>query len=117
MRFDAIGNAGSNCGGEGSCGTCLVAVTRGLELISQPGRIEGKALAKQNRPARWRWSCRAVLGANNQVRPLLLGPCPTLQRRHHLRPQPTTTTAPSTARLALAGRGDRHPNEASDRVR
>lgn len=61
-RFDAIGNSGSNCGGEGSCGTCLVSITSGLELCDTPGRVEGKALEKQQRPARWRWSCRTALG-------------------------------------------------------
>eukprot|EP00613_Pedinella_sp_CCMP2098_P002128 CAMPEP_0171626118 /NCGR_PEP_ID=MMETSP0990-20121206/19827_1 /TAXON_ID=483369 /ORGANISM="non described non described, Strain CCMP2098" /LENGTH=321 /DNA_ID=CAMNT_0012193403 /DNA_START=85 /DNA_END=1050 /DNA_ORIENTATION=- len=61
-RFDAIGNAGTNCGGEGSCGTCLVAVTEGFDLCNLPGRVEGKALVKQGRPVRWRWSCRTVLG-------------------------------------------------------
>ena len=62
MRFDAIGNMGSNCGGEGSCGTCLVAITAGSSLCNAPGRTEGKALLKQGRPARWRWSCRTVVG-------------------------------------------------------
>lgn len=66
MRFDAIGNAGSNCGGEGTCGTCIVAFTQGLDLVSPAGRVEGKALAKQNRPVRWRWSCRAQLGYDNK---------------------------------------------------
>jgi ferredoxin len=47
MRFDAIGNAGTNCGGEGSCGTCLVSITDGFDLCNEPMRTEGKALLKQ----------------------------------------------------------------------
>jgi len=62
MRFDAIGNAGTNCGGEGSCGTCLVSVTDGFDLCNEPMRTEGKALLKQNRPIRWRWSCKTIVG-------------------------------------------------------
>jgi ferredoxin len=61
-RFDAIGNSGSNCGGEGSCGTCLVAVTQGNGLCGEPARVERMALARQGHPVRWRWSCRTVLG-------------------------------------------------------
>merc|ERR1719453_2253971 len=66
MRFDAIGNAGSNCGGEGSCGTCLVAITQGFDLVSPAAGTEAKALAKQGRPTRWRWSCRTVVGSENR---------------------------------------------------
>ena len=55
-----------SCGGEGSCGTCLVAITQGMDLASPPARIEAKALAKQNRPTRWRWSCRAYVGTANR---------------------------------------------------
>ena len=60
MRFDAIGNSGTNCGGEGSCGTCLVAITAGNDLLLPPKSTEAKVLLKQGRPARWRWSCRTV---------------------------------------------------------
>jgi hypothetical protein len=66
MRFDAIGNSGSNCGGEGSCGTCLVAITQGFDLVSPAAGTEAKALAKQGRPTRWRWSCRTVVGSENR---------------------------------------------------
>lgn len=66
MRFDAIGNAGTNCGGEGSCGTCLISVTQGMDLVTPAGRIEEKVLKKQKRPVRWRWSCRARVGAGNR---------------------------------------------------
>lgn len=66
MRFDAVANTGSNCGGEGTCGTCLVAVQEGSELLIPPGRVEKAALAKQRRPSRWRWSCRCTVGLDNR---------------------------------------------------
>lgn len=64
-RFDAQGNSGSNCGGEGACGTCLVSVIKGADLCSSKKGTEAAALAKQKRPARWRWSCRMGLGVGN----------------------------------------------------
>lgn len=66
MRFDAIANSGSNCGGEGTCGTCLVNIQEGSDLIAPPARLESAALAKQGRPKRWRWSCRCTVGSENQ---------------------------------------------------
>eukprot|EP00614_Pseudopedinella_elastica_P010120 CAMPEP_0172591118 /NCGR_PEP_ID=MMETSP1068-20121228/9767_1 /TAXON_ID=35684 /ORGANISM="Pseudopedinella elastica, Strain CCMP716" /LENGTH=328 /DNA_ID=CAMNT_0013387341 /DNA_START=66 /DNA_END=1052 /DNA_ORIENTATION=- len=68
MRFDAIGNYGSNCGGEGSCGTCLVAITEDEKGLVAPSKgTEKKALAKQGRPVRWRWSCRTTVGDGGSV--------------------------------------------------
>ena len=65
-RFDAVGNAGSNCGGDGTCGTCLVSVIDGNDLLSPPTRVEKAALVKQNRPRRWRWSCCLYVGQGNK---------------------------------------------------
>mmetsp|Transcript_11850 Transcript_11850/g.14908 ORF Transcript_11850/g.14908 Transcript_11850/m.14908 type:complete len:330 (+) Transcript_11850:3-992(+) len=52
-----------NCGGEGICGTCLVEVVEGKELLSEPDRVESMVLEK--RPVRWRLSCRTIVGATN----------------------------------------------------
>ena len=65
-RFDAIANSGTNCGGDGTCGTCLVSVVEGADLLSPPGRVEKAALAKQRRPPRWRWSCCLFVGLGNK---------------------------------------------------
>eukprot|EP00634_Sargassococcus_sp_CCMP2135_P011327 CAMPEP_0198645934 /NCGR_PEP_ID=MMETSP1467-20131203/1502_1 /TAXON_ID=1462469 /ORGANISM="unid. sp., Strain CCMP2135" /LENGTH=301 /DNA_ID=CAMNT_0044381431 /DNA_START=30 /DNA_END=935 /DNA_ORIENTATION=+ len=65
-RFDAIAQAGTNCGGDGTCGTCLVSVLDGADLLNPPGRVERKALAKQQRPPRWRWSCCLCVGVGNK---------------------------------------------------
>mmetsp|Transcript_16210 Transcript_16210/g.21197 ORF Transcript_16210/g.21197 Transcript_16210/m.21197 type:complete len:315 (+) Transcript_16210:89-1033(+) len=66
MRFDALGNSGTNCGGDGTCGTCLISIIQGADLISPPGRVEKLALAKQQRPPRWRWSCNVYVGLGNR---------------------------------------------------
>ncbi|KAJ8612517.1 hypothetical protein CTAYLR_003714 [Chrysophaeum taylorii] len=66
MRFDAIANSGTNCGGEGTCGTCLVAVVEGADRLIPPARVEKAALLKQRRPPRWRWSCRCNVGLDNR---------------------------------------------------
>ena len=66
QRFDAVGNSGSNCGGEKTCGTCLVSIIEGASLASAPGRVEKAALQKQRRPTRWRWSCGLFVGNGNE---------------------------------------------------
>ena len=56
-RFDSPYQTG-NCGGEGACGTCLVSILSGQELINEKGRVEEKALIKQAVPPNYRWACR-----------------------------------------------------------
>ena len=56
-RFDAPYETG-NCGGEGTCGTCMIQVMEGKEFFNERGSTESKAMAKQGHPANWRWSCR-----------------------------------------------------------
>lgn len=53
-----------NCGGEGICGTCLVAVQEGMNHLNKVGPQEQSILT--NRPASWRAACKTVLGADNQ---------------------------------------------------
>jgi ferredoxin len=61
-RFDQP-YARGDCGGEGLCGTCLAAITKGAELLSAPDSDEQLLLRK--RPASWRAACRVVVGAKN----------------------------------------------------
>jgi hypothetical protein len=56
--------ATGNCGGEGICGTCLVAVRQGgMEHLNKVGPQEMSIL--KNRPATWRAACKTVVGADN----------------------------------------------------
>jgi ferredoxin len=62
-RFDQPFSTG-DCSGEGICGTCLVAVQEGAELLSPQNELEN--LITTGRPTSWRASCRAILGPDNQ---------------------------------------------------
>lgn len=52
-RFDSPFQTG-NCGGEGTCGTCVVAVVQGRESLNDRVRVEDQALKKQGAPPTWR---------------------------------------------------------------
>lgn len=56
-RFDSPFQTG-NCGGDGTCGTCLISVLAGKELLNDRVRVEDKALTKQDYPPNYRWACR-----------------------------------------------------------
>lgn len=56
-RFDSGGSG--DCGAEGTCATCSVAVTEGLDLLNEPGTTE-KGMLRTN--PRWRLACRAIVG-------------------------------------------------------
>jgi ferredoxin len=62
-RFD-MPFATGDCGGEGLCGTCLVNVKQGDELLGPKSMDE--ELVTRGRPTSWRASCRAVVGPDNQ---------------------------------------------------
>jgi ferredoxin len=62
-RFDMPYNTG-DCAGEGLCGTCLVKVRHGQELLNPKDSLE--ELITKKRPANWRASCRTVVGYDNQ---------------------------------------------------
>jgi ferredoxin len=62
-RFD-MPFATGDCAGEGLCGTCLVAIQEGRDLLSPPQADEKRIIA--GRPLSWRASCRTVVGPNNQ---------------------------------------------------
>lgn len=54
------------CAGEGLCGTCLVKVLEGKELLNEVDGVEDMVLKKWN-AVNWRLSCRTVIGAVNEA--------------------------------------------------
>lgn len=48
-----------NCGGYGQCGTCIVAITEGMENLSPRTPVEEKKLKKK--PANYRLACQALV--------------------------------------------------------
>lgn len=62
-RFDMPFSTG-DCAGEGLCGTCLVKVEEGMDLMSPRDSLE--ELITKGRPSSWRASCRAVIGHENR---------------------------------------------------
>ena len=61
-RFD-MPYATGDCAGEGLCGTCLVKVNQGMDLLSPKENVE--MMITKGRPISWRASCRTVVGADN----------------------------------------------------
>lgn len=57
--YDMYGSL-MNCGGGGSCGTCLVDIKEGGELLSEKTSAEDKFLKK--RPETWRLACQTIVG-------------------------------------------------------
>ncbi|XP_024984905.1 photosynthetic NDH subunit of subcomplex B 3, chloroplastic isoform X2 [Cynara cardunculus var. scolymus] len=49
-----------NCGGGGSCGTCIVEVVEGKELLNERTNTELKYLKKK--PDSWRLACQTIVG-------------------------------------------------------
>jgi ferredoxin len=63
-RLDQPFLTGSNCAGEGICGTCLVKVQQGMAHLNKVGPQEESIL--KNRRNNWRAACKTVVGADNQ---------------------------------------------------
>lgn len=61
-RFDSPYQTG-DCGGEGTCGTCMIAVLAGSEFLNDRVTVESKGLAKQGAQGNYRWACRTKLRA------------------------------------------------------
>lgn len=59
-RFDSPYQTG-DCGGEGTCGTCVVAVLSGANLLNSRARVEDMALKKIDAPSNYRWACRTAV--------------------------------------------------------
>ncbi|KAH7430823.1 hypothetical protein KP509_08G016600 [Ceratopteris richardii] len=49
-----------NCGGGGSCGTCIVEVLEGSDLLSERTGAEERYLKKK--PTTWRLACQTIVG-------------------------------------------------------
>lgn len=60
-RFDSPYQTG-NCGGDGTCGTCMVGILEGANLLNEKTLVEEKGLLKQVAPPNYRWSCRVKIG-------------------------------------------------------
>ena len=56
-RFDSGGTG--DCGAEGTCATCAVAVLQGMDLLGPPGQQEAQIFRMK---PRWRMTCRTVVG-------------------------------------------------------
>ncbi|CAK8570055.1 unnamed protein product [Lathyrus sativus] len=50
-----------NCGGGGSCGTCIVEIIEGKDLLNERTNTELKYLKKQ-KPESWRLACQTIVG-------------------------------------------------------
>jgi len=61
-RFDSPYQTG-NCGGDGTCGTCLVDVVSGSKLLNKRVQREDAILKQQDCPSSYRWACRTFIGA------------------------------------------------------
>ncbi|KAK3010444.1 hypothetical protein RJ639_010653 [Escallonia herrerae] len=51
-----------NCGGGGSCGTCIVEVIDGKELLNERTNTELRYLKKARKPESWRLACQTIVG-------------------------------------------------------
>ncbi|KAF8727222.1 hypothetical protein HU200_019103 [Digitaria exilis] len=49
-----------NCGGGGSCGTCIVEILDGKELLNERTNTENRYLKKK--PESWRLACQTIVG-------------------------------------------------------
>nr|CAD1823321.1 unnamed protein product [Ananas comosus var. bracteatus] len=49
-----------NCGGRGSCGTCIVEIIDGKELLNEQTNTELRYLKKK--PESWRLACQTIVG-------------------------------------------------------
>lgn len=89
-RLDQPFMTGSNCAGEGICGTCLVAVQQGMDHLNTIGPQEESILKNRHAAGNWRAACKTVVGAGNQADTKL---------RIHLHPQTTSQNSEEDMRV------------------
>nr|CAB3464513.1 unnamed protein product [Digitaria exilis] len=58
-RLSLVGKV-MNCGGGGSCGTCIVEILDGKELLNERTNTENRYLKKK--PESWRLACQTIVG-------------------------------------------------------
>ena len=51
-----------NCGGIGNCGTCILAVDEGADLLSE--RTDAEARKLKGKPENWRLACQCLVGGD-----------------------------------------------------
>lgn len=82
-RFD-MPFAKGDCAGEGLCGTCLVEVQEGENLLSPKDSLE--ELITKGRPIKWRATCRTVVGPDNKPGRIRLKTKPQTQFEDEMNP-------------------------------
>jgi adenylate cyclase len=70
LRENGIAHA-SVCGGRARCTTCRILVTKGLDRLPEPSRLEAKALARIGATPGMRLACQIRPTADISVMPLL----------------------------------------------
>jgi adenylate cyclase len=70
LRENGVSHA-SLCGGRARCTTCRVLVTRGLDMLSAPSRLEVRALARIGARPGMRLACQVCPTADLSIMPLL----------------------------------------------
>ncbi|KAE8783616.1 photosynthetic NDH subunit of subcomplex B 3, chloroplastic [Hordeum vulgare] len=60
IELEFLGRKLMNCGGGGSCGTCIVEIIDGKELLSPRTDAENRYLKKK--PESWRLTCQTIVG-------------------------------------------------------
>ena len=73
-----------DCAGEGLCGTCLVAIEKGADLLSPREGVED--MITRGRPLSWRASCRTVVGPKNEGGSIRLRVQPQTQFEDEINP-------------------------------
>ncbi|XP_020095334.1 photosynthetic NDH subunit of subcomplex B 3, chloroplastic-like [Ananas comosus] len=64
----------SNCGGGGTCGTCIVEVVEGKEFLSPRTDKEKEILKKK--PKTWRLACQTAVGKHDSRGQLIIQQLP-----------------------------------------
>jgi ferredoxin len=59
-RFDSGGSG--DCGADGTCATCAVAVVRGADLLTPPTTMERQLFSGRSQESTWRMSCKTKIG-------------------------------------------------------
>ncbi|KAJ3678714.1 hypothetical protein LUZ60_002517 [Juncus effusus] len=72
--YGPYGKALCNCGGGGTCGTCIVEVVRGKDLLSPKTDKEKEKLNKK--PKTWRLACQTVVGTEDSRGELIIQQLP-----------------------------------------